>query len=252
MKKLMSYALIVLLISVFSLGCGKTTEPTQTAPAVSTQNMESAQNAQNTQKPESTQNAENTQSSPNTQQVTPAAKPPEGAEKLGPKLSALYVGMLKNNKYLMKYKMTSNFEGESMEVEATVAVSGENEAVTSVAEGIKTTIIIKGDKTYMINHTEKMIMEMPQNAELEDEMSNELETDGLTYVSSGVEGGLAYEQYSSTEGTEKYYFDGNKLVKIVFEVEGDPFVMEILEMSDKVPDSLFEIPSGYQKTTLPG
>lgn len=40
--------------------------------------------------------------------------------------------MMKNHKYLMKYKMTSKFEGTSMEVEATVAVSGDNMSVTSL------------------------------------------------------------------------------------------------------------------------
>lgn len=225
MKKLLFYLLISILISSFSIGCGKAPQPVQTAPASIT--------------PESTQ-------------VAPVDKPPAGSETLGAKLSGTYAEMMKKNKYLMKYKMTSEFEGKKMEVEATVAVSGQNVAVTSLAEGIKTTFLSKDNKTYMVNHSEKVVIEIPQGSAMADGMDNEIGTDGLTYVSSGVEDGLAYEKYSTTDGGIKYYFEGKKLVKIVLEVEGKPLVMNILEMSDNVPDIMFEVPSDYEKTTLPG
>ncbi len=201
-------------MSLFSVGCGKTSQPAQTAPS--------------------------------------SEKPPANSDNLGAKLSTAFADMMKNNKYLMKYKMTSEFEGKSMEIEATVAVSGDNMAVTSSAGEIKTTIISKGDKTYMVNHSQKMVMEMPQSNALKDAKQNKIQTNGLTYVSSGIEDGLTYEKYSTTNGDMKYYFDGKKLVKISIQNEGQTMVMNILEMSNNVPDSMFEIPTDYQKTQLPG
>lgn len=224
MKKLLSYVLILLLMSLISIGCGKTSQPAQAEPSSSTQNSKTD---------------------------TSSGKTPANSDNLGAKLSTVYADMMKNNKYLMKYKMTSNFEGESIEIEATVATSGDNMAVTSIAKGIKTTIISKGNKTYMVDHSEKMVIEIPQGSAQKNAKENEIETDGLTYVSSGAEDGLNYEKYSTTNGVIKYYFDGKKLVKIAVEIEGQTSVMNILEMSNNVSDSMFEIPSDYQKTPLP-
>lgn len=220
MKKLISFGLILLLMSSLSIGCGKSSEPAQTNPA-------------------STQNGDQTDNS--------AAKTPDD---LGAKLSATYADMMKNKKYLMKYKMTSTVEGKSMEIEATVAMSGNNTAVTSTAEGMETTMLSLGEKTYMVNHSEKIVMELPQGSPMKNETNNEIQTDGLTYVSSGVEDGLTYEKYSTTDGIIKYYFKDNKLVKISFEVDGQSMVMNIIEMSSTVPDSMFEIPSNYEKVSL--
>lgn len=231
MKKLFSLVLILLLMSIFSLGCGKTSEPAQTPTSSSTQTTP-------------------TDTAPE-KPPEPADKAPATTDTLGAKLSGTYADMMKNNKYFMKYTMTTDYDGRSMEIEASIAVSGDNSAITSIAEGMKTTIISKGEKTYMVNHSEKMVMELPQGIELEDNQDSEIETDGLTYLSSGVEDGLTYEKYSTTDGVMCYYFDGKKLVKMTFEIEGQTMVMNILEMSNNVHDSMFEIPAGYQTTTLP-
>lgn len=220
MKKLISLVLILLLMSLFSIGCGKSSQPAQTAPSSDTPS-----------------------SSANTVSATPAAT----SDNLGAKLSDTYADMMKNNKYFMKYTMTTNYEGKSMEIEATVAMSGDNMAMTSNAEGMKTTIISKGEKTYMVNHSERIVMEMPQGSPQDNAKDNEIQTDGLTYVSSGTEDGLTYEKYSTTDGLMKYYFNGKKLVKIAVEFAGQKSVMNILEMNNNVSDSMFEIPAGYQK-----
>lgn len=225
MKKLSSYVLICLLISIFSIGCGKTSQPAETVPASSSQS-----------------------SKPDASSKESPAKP----DNLGAKLSTAYADMMKNNKYFMKYKMTSEFEGKSLEVESTVAVSGDNAAVTSIAEGMKTTIISKGDTTYMINHSEKTVMEIPPGSPMSGTGDSQIGTDEMTFVSSGVEAGLTYEQYSTTDGVIKYYFAGKNLAKIAFEVEGDTMVMNIIEMSSNVSDKMFDVPAGYEKTTLPG
>lgn len=222
MKKPTFYVLIFLVLSLFIIGCGKSSQSTQAAPQPSTSNN----------------------------QTETKEKDPANSENLGAKLSNVYADMMKNNKYLMKYKMTSKFEGQSMEIEATVAVSGDNSAMTSIANGIKTSIISKGDKTYMIDHSQKTILEMPQGNTVKDAQDNEIETEGLTYMSSGVEDGLTYEKYSTTDGILKYYFDGKKLVKIAMETQGQTMVMNIIEMDGNVSDSMFELPANYEKTSI--
>ena len=220
MKKPITYIILIsLLISLFSIGCGKTSQSAQTEPSSSTQNSKVD---------------------------TSSEKSPVNSDNLGAKLSTVYADMMKNKKYFMQYKINSVFDGESMEIEATLAVSGENTAVTSIMEGMKTTIISKGEKTYMVNHSDKIVMEIPQGSSLENSKDNKIETDGLTYISNGVEDGLTYEKYSTTDGVMKYYFNGKKLLKIVFENEEQTMVMNIIEISNNVLDSMFEIPMDYQ------
>lgn len=222
MKKLIFCVSIVLLISLFAIGCGKTSQPAQSA---------ASSNAQN-----------NTNTS--------SGKPSVNSDNLGAKLSAAYADMMKNKKYFMKYKATMNFEGQSAEAESSVAVSDSNMAVTTTANGIKSTVISKDGKTFMLNDAEKTVMELPQDMQKNTQQNN-IETNGLTYVSSGTEDNLAYEKYSTTAGDIKYYFAGNKLVKIFVENQGQNLVMNIIEMSNNIPNSMFEIPSDYQKISLP-
>lgn len=223
MRKLNS-CVLVLLLCLSVIGCGTTTQSKQITPSSSTQDNKTK---------------------------TTSESPPANSENLGAKLSTVYADMMKNNKYLMKYKVTSESDGQSMEIEATLAVSGDNMAITSTVNGMKTTIISKDNKTYMVNHSEKTILEMPQGNASGNAMDNKIETDGLTYMSSGLENGLVYEKYSTAEGTLKYYFDGKKLVKIAFESKGQTMVMKIIEMSNNVSDSMFELPANYEKTSLP-
>lgn len=222
MKKLIFCVSIVLLISLFAIGCGKTSQPAQSA---------ASSNAQN-----------NTNTS--------SGKPSVNSDNLGAKLSAAYADMMKNKKYFMKYKTTMNFEGQSAEAESSVAVSDSNMAVTTTVNGIKSTVISKDGKTFMLNDAEKTVMELPQDMQKNTQQNN-IETNGLTYVGSGTEDNLAYEKYSTTAGDIKYYFAGNKLVKISVENQGQNLVMNIIEMSNNIPNSMFEIPSDYQKISLP-
>ncbi len=218
-KKWLSLILLLVFVSVAALGCGKTepTTPSQTPPSNQT-----GQSVNNT-----------------------------NTGNLGAKLSTAYADMMKNNKYQMKYKASTTVEGKTMEMLANIAVSGDNMAITNEMEGIKSTIITKGDKSYMVNHSEKMVMELPQIQTQNNSADQDIKTDGLTYVGNGTENGLTFEKYSTENGFITYYFDGDKLVKMTVTSEGQTMTMTILEMSNNVPDSLFEIPANYTKITMP-
>lgn len=165
---------------------------------------------------------------------------------MGDLLSGAYVDIMKNDEYLMKYKFTMDYGGQSMEVEATLAKKGDNMAMISDMLGTDSTTIIKDDKVYMVDHNSKTVTAMAQvddNATME---SGSIDMEGITYLGNGKEDGLAYEEYSTAGGNVKYYFNGKTLEKMAVTVEGQTMVMEILELSKEVPDSMFEIPAGYQ------
>ncbi|MEL7655165.1 MAG: hypothetical protein AAGU75_04565, partial [Bacillota bacterium] len=182
MKKVVSILMVLFLLMAMMTGCGG-----------------SSGSAENDQ----------TETEQNEQSENIAADTGE----MGDLLSAAYVDMMKNKEYLMSYKATMEIEGQSMDVEATIAVSGDDYAMISSGEGFESSMIIKEDKVYMIDHTSKTVTSWAQT------QGDEPETfapDGLIYVGNGKENGLAYEEYNTpdTDNTVKYYFDGKDLVKI--------------------------------------
>lgn len=175
----------------------------------------------------------------------------EGMEGMGDLLSAAYVDMMKENKYLMSYKATMEYEGQSTVMEATVAVIGEDMSMTSKGEGFESSMIIKGDKIYMIDHASKTVTSFAQTQDMVDQMdTGTIDAEGINYLGSGKEDGLVFEEYATLNGSMKYYFDGKKLVKISVDSDDGTMVMEILEMSDDVPAGMFEIPVGYQQIEI--
>ena len=192
-------------------------------------------------------------------EVEEAAMPPQeeeqAGEELGARLSGQFVDLMSGDEYLMKYRTTMDFEGQAMQIEATVAVSGDNTAIISMANGMESTMIIKGDKNYVIDHASKMVLLLSEAPDAEDSSFNEatgivdIDPD-ITYLGDGKEGSLTYEEYASMDGTIRYYFDGDKFVKMVVNSNGQTVTMEILEISDTVPDGIFDIPGDYQLITM--
>lgn len=162
---------------------------------------------------------------------------------MGDLLSSVYVGMMKDSNYLMKYKTTLEFDNELVELVGTVAVSGDKAAFTSVMDGMESVVISKADKSYMIDHSSKTVFEMPVGTASDE---GKIDMDGITYIGDGVEDGLIYEEYTTVDSTIKYYFDGKDLVKITVMFEDQTIDMEILEMSNHIPASIFDIPADYE------
>lgn len=209
MKKLISFILVLMLVVVMFSGCGETPGDSQTEETSGSQEL--------------------------------------NTDGMGDKLSAAYVDMMKNDEYLMKYKATVDFEGEPMELVATIAVSGEKTAMISTVDGMENTIISDGVNSYMIDHTTRTIFTMPEGTEDE---GQDFETDGITYVGDGTEDGLAYEEYTTTDSTIKYYFDGKELVKMSVTAGGETIVMDIIEMSNNVPKNIFDVPKDYENISM--
>lgn len=179
----------------------------------------------------------------------------QAQEELGARLSGQFVDLMTSEEYLMKYRTSMNIEGQAIEVEATVAVSGDNTAVISKTNGMESTMITKDGKSYVIDHTGKTIMILPETPDAQD--SGFDGTTGIVNVDSdiaflgdGKEGNLTYEEYSSMDGTIRYYFDGETFVKMVVTSGGQTMTMEILEFTDTVPEGIFDIPSDYQTINL--
>lgn len=181
----------------------------------------------------------------------------EIGDRLG-KLSKSYIDIMESGTYYMAFRSTTTFEGEVMESETAMAISGEETSIHSTSAEMDTTILMMEGNTYMIDHISKTVMVLPVSVTEDEasvpeipESSEPVEVDGIEYIGSGKEDGLVYEEYRTESGTQIfYYFDGSDLKRIKTIDEGFESVMEILELSDNIPDDAFEIPTDYQQLSF--
>lgn len=160
------------------------------------------------------------------------------------RLATDFIRTLKSGRYVIKYKTTTIYEGQSYEVETTYAVSGGNVALIA---GDRATVV-RDNKVYMMNHTDGTIISWDVNHEKGS--PERIDTEALAYVESRWEGGLACEEYSAAASRLKLYFNNNELVKMAARVNKEDIVMDIISVDKTVPDSLFEVPSGYRITNI--
>lgn len=160
-----------------------------------------------------------------------------------------YMEILKGGKYYMEYKAVMSYDGTETEIEAKVALDGEDMYIESAAEGINGKILILDGTMYLIDDASKQYMEMSAEAINEQEVLEAGED--VSFVESGkgdINGEtLKYDKYTSRGEDMFFYFDGDDLKYIVSGSEGEQMVMEIIEFTDKIPDGLLELPKDYTK-----
>jgi len=227
MKKLALYLLILLLALAMLPGCGGTSEVPENSGTGSEESI------------------------PDDGEAAESSGEPD-LSGLGDKLAGAYFAMAEKGTYFMKSKMTVDMEGQSVAFDSSVAVSGDDMAVATAGDGMDSLIIFKDGKTYMVDHLTKTVTVMQGVDSQSQSQDLAFDTDGITFVDSGKEDGLVYEEYSSPDGsTSKYYFSGKELVKIKMSYSyGGTSEVEILEMTDKIPAGAFDLPSGYQQVEL--
>lgn len=229
----------VLLASLFLASCNQTQETAEDESSIQA-TTQSSSAADTTSSDKENASAEST----------------EIGDRLG-KLSKSYIEIMESGNYYMAFRSTTTFEGEMMESETMMTVSGDRTAMQSKSADTETAMVMMDDNIYMIDHVSKTVIVMPQTTAEGDETlpempesSEPVEVDDIEYIGSGEEDGLVYEEYRTEGGTQIfYYFDGSDLKKIKTIDESFESIMEILELSDNVSEDAFEIPSDYQQVT---
>ena len=229
----------VLLASLFLASCNQT--------------QETAEDESSTQATAQSSSAADTTSS---DKENASAESTEIGDRLG-KLSKSYIEIMESGNYYMAFRSTTTFEGEMMESETMMTVSGDRTAMQSKSADTATAMVMMDGNIYMIDHVSKTVIVMPQTTAEGDETlpempesSEPVEVDDIEYIGSGEEDGLVYEEYRTEGGTQIfYYFDGSDLKKIKTIDESFESIMEILELSDNVSEDAFEIPADYQQVT---
>ncbi|MHC1724884.1 MAG: DUF4412 domain-containing protein [Syntrophobacteraceae bacterium] len=136
-----------------------------------------------------------------------------------------------------------------------IYVKGDKVRQETTEEGETQIMIIRPDKklTWMITPEEKAYMEMPYQSEDKtfEEWTAEKEKKAK-FLGEETVSGLACRKYESLEDGEKTYFWIAKQFPFPIKVEDAEVTMEYKNIkSGSVPDSLFELPAGYEKMAMP-
>ena len=96
-------------------------------------------------------------------------------------LASGFIGTLRGEEYLIRYRTATVYEGETFEAETTYAVAGNSTAMIS---GDRATIVRDG-KVYMLNHANGSMLSW--NVTRADNLKK-IDTEGLTYLGSARRG----------------------------------------------------------------
>jgi len=186
-----------------------------------------------------------------------AAAPSGGASGGGTVLNsgktAAFFSMFDSGTYHMKAKTTVG----GMEVISETFMKGDMMATVGETGGMSYRSIKRDNLIYVINDETRTVMVMSISASLGSTPEEPVRTAGMLVTSSGTARfngkNLPYEEYS-TRGSDvkvQLFIDGNNLAGIRTIASGQTIDMIILALDQNVPNSVFEIPAGYQRIEIP-
>ena len=163
-----------------------------------------------------------------------------------------FFSMFDGKNYHMKAKST--IEGREIIVET--YTKGNMTASVSETMGMATRTVFRDNMMYVIMDTTRTVMVYPATASTAPE--EPIRTTGLVMTGSGTarfDGrNLPYEEYSlsTEEGGVKtqWFLDGNNLAGLRTITSQMTIDMVILALDQNVPNSVFEIPAGYQRVDM--
>ena len=163
------------------------------------------------------------------------------------------IDWMKDGTFSYDFEMNSEYEGEIINAIGSLAIDGENYAMSSetTIEGVATQsrIIIVDGVTNIIDDTSKMIIKTSGGGMDMTKMPTEYE--GMELINSGegtVNGkNLPYEEYMVEGVAMKIYMENGTVYAIESEYEGSYTLMIISNAKNTVPGGVFDLPEGYQE-----
>jgi hypothetical protein len=181
---------------------------------------------------------------------TPAPAAPD-AVPTGDAMAALISWMM-DGTYAYDYKMTSSGPDGEMTATGSMAMDGGKMSMVQQVEQdgqtISSHIILKDDKTYIIDQASKTIIAMQG---LNEEALGGVVTDysGIAKTGQGegeIDGKtLPYEEYTQEGEIVRYYLQDGQVYGIETTYEGYTTLMIITNPQSSVPAGAFDLPEGY-------
>ena len=169
------------------------------------------------------------------------------------------IGLFDFSNYAFAKEFSADFimqeKVEKQIVKGKIFMKGDKMRHEITMEGRKQIMIVRPDKNvvWMVYSEEKMYMEMPYQAG--DEKFKEWTSDNekrAKYLGKEYVSGLLCKKYQLIENGEKTYFWISEKFLFPVKVKHKEGVMEYKNIKEgRVSNSLFEIPHGYKKMSIP-
>ena len=149
----------------------------------------------------------------------------------------------------IKMRMYAVTEVTEETVDVTIAMRGSEYVYFMEYEGMQVRMISKDNTIYIVSDNEKLAMNVGAlGIPIGDYNAVPTFTGGM-YNAKGtgeIRGEiLPYFEYNVDNARVRYYMSGDAIKYITFTESEEELVMEILELSTNVDDSLFDIPADY-------
>lgn len=180
--------------------------------------------------------------------VTEGTKPQQDSKAQSQGMSLEEI--VKGETYLLHYKGTVTFEGQSYETDVTFATNGEDTSIQNVMGDITGYILVKDGITYQIDNDAKTYTPIYDADGTENVLdTSDLESSGTS--SAEVFGKtLPYKEYTDGDETTRFYFDGEKLYAVAVNSSESESLLQVIELTNQVPANMLELPSGYVEAEL--
>jgi len=161
-------------------------------------------------------------------------------------LAAAYLDIL-GGSYYLKCRIITELAGDKIETLAETAINGADIAIRTITGGIKSLIVYKDGDTYIVDYDSRLVTVM--NGELAYLNESSLPISDYVFKGSGLAQLFGnphiYERFGSLGGDVRFFFEENELIGIESWVEGLPMIREVLEISESIPQDMFDIPQDY-------
>ncbi|GHV48951.1 hypothetical protein FACS1894181_06210 [Bacteroidia bacterium] len=164
-------------------------------------------------------------------------------------VSKSFANSMAAGKYSMKFRSEQNVAGQEATFEAEQFVSGDKMALVGKMEEHHVKIVVRDGKGYMIDDTSKKIFAMPDAGAAKDMGFNVSKIEATGYGHETFLGkNLPYDEYTIDKGRMRMYVNAGRLAGFQVMLKGEASLnIEITDFSDKVDESVFTIPAGYEK-----
>lgn len=166
---------------------------------------------------------------------------------LGTKTGKFY-NQFASGKMYMEYE--TEYDGQKMTVIS--MTSGDKMYTENIMDGTSVSAaVMEGNVMYTISHADKMVIKMKLGADAQTiagAIIEESDVDMANFVSGTREiDGKTYEteEWVIEDTVSILCFDGDELAYMISSVMGEEITIKIVEISDKIDESLFEIPEDY-------
>lgn len=195
-------------------------------------------------------------SAPGNNPVTEAPTEPETpAQPENPgRITDEIVRIMTSRMYTMETRTYVEFMGREFEVGSTISKNGDEVAMKTDFGGMDTNLLMKEEKLYIISHDQKrmMVVKGSDMSSVPGGQNPDIELEGITYAGTGTGEfrgkNYSYEEYTLEKGMIRFYFEERRVVGMVYIMDKVEAQMEILSLEERVDDSMFELPVGYQVT----